>query len=145
MSRDCGLPNIPQEHAMFSTLVALALATATQPPTPQGDLAAANAWIGLVDAKRWNDSWANAGIMFRSKLPEASWASTIQSVREPLGAVSSRSLKSKTRTSTLPGAPDGEYEVVQFQTSFARKAVATETVVLSHESSGWKVDGYFIR
>jgi hypothetical protein len=130
---------------MFSTLAALALATATQPAAAQGDLAAANAWLGLVDAKRWNDSWANAGTMFKSKLAEASWASTIQSVREPLGAVSSRSFKSRTKTSTLPGVPDGEYEVVQFQTSFAKKALATETVVLSHEPSGWKVDGYFIR
>jgi hypothetical protein len=41
--------------------------------------------------------------------------------------------------------PDGEYEVVQFETSFANKAAAVETVVLSREKSGWKVDGYFIR
>jgi hypothetical protein len=62
-----------------------------------------------------------------------------------LGGVSSRVLKSATKSRSLPGAPDGEYVVVQFQTSFANKAAATETVVLSHEASGWKVDGYFIR
>jgi hypothetical protein len=54
-------------------------------------------------------------------------------------------LKGITRSKSLPGAPDGDYEVVQFQTSFANKAIATETVVLSHEASGWKVDGYFIK
>jgi hypothetical protein len=47
--------------------------------------------------------------------------------------------------SGMPGAPDGDYEVVKFQTSFARKVGATETVVLAREASGWKVDGYFIR
>jgi hypothetical protein len=78
-------------------------------------------------------------------MPEMRWASTIQPVRDPLGAVSSRSVKSITKTKSLPGAPDGEYEVVQFQTSFANKSAATETVVVSHEASGWKVDGYFIR
>jgi hypothetical protein len=54
-------------------------------------------------------------------------------------------VKDVTASKSLPGAPDGDYEVVQFQTSFANKAAANETVVLSLEASGWKVDGYFIR
>ena len=99
----------------------------------------------LVDAKRWNDSWAAAGTLFKSQMPQPRWASTIAPVREPLGAVSSRALKDVTTSKSLPGAPDGEYEVVQFQTSFAHKPEATETVVLAHEAAGWKVDGYFIR
>jgi len=49
------------------------------------------------------------------------------------------------KTSALPGAPDGQYEMLEFQTSFALKKDATETVVLAREPSGWKVDGYFIR
>lgn len=132
---------------MFSILLALALATgaAAKPQSPQPDLAAANSWVSLVDAKRWNDSWAAAGTLFKSQMPQPRWASTIQPVRDPLGAVSSRMVKSVTKSKSLPGAPDGEYEVVQFQTSFANKGAATETVVLSHDASGWKVDGYFIR
>ena len=78
-------------------------------------------------------------------MPQPRWASTIQPVRDSLGAVSSRSLKGITKAPSLPGAPDGEYEVMQFQTNFANKAAATETVVLSYEASGWKVVGYFIR
>ena len=65
--------------------------------------------------------------------------------REPLGAVSSRALKSVIKTSSLPGAPDGEYELLQFQTSFAQKSDASETLVLVREPSGWKVLGYFIQ
>ena len=106
---------------------------------------AANTWVGLVDAKRWNDSWATAGTLFKSQMPQARWTTTIAPVREPLGSVSSRALKGVTKSKTLPGAPDGEYEVVQFQTSFANKAAAIETVVLSREASCWKVDGYFIK
>lgn len=130
---------------MFGILVALALSGASTPITPQPDLAAADSWVSLVDAKRWDESWSAAGTLFKSQMPQSRWASTIQPVRGPLGAVSSRSLKSITKSASLPGAPDGEYEVVQFQTSFANKAAAIETVVLSHEASGWKVDGYFIR
>lgn len=129
---------------MFTILVALAV-TGAQAESPQADVAAATNWVTLVDGKRWNDSWAAAGTLFQSQMAQARWASTIAPVREPLGAVSSRMLKSVTKSKSLPGAPDGEYEVVQFQTSFTNKAAATETIVLSHEASGWKVDGYFIR
>lgn len=130
---------------MLNFLVAVALVSASEPPGRHADMDAANLWVSLVDAKRWNESWNAAGALFKSRMPEMRWASTIQPVRDPLGAVSSRSVKSITKTKSLPGAPDGEYEVVQFQTSFANKSAATETVVLSHEASGWKVDGYFIR
>ncbi len=130
---------------MFSIFLAMALTSANVPATSQPDLTAANTWVGLVDTKRWDESWAVAGTLFKTQMPEPRWASTIQPVREPLGAVLSRTLKSITKATSLPGAPDGEYELVQYQTSFANKSAATETVVLSRETSGWKVDGYFIR
>ena len=91
------------------------------------------------------ESWNAAGALFKSQMPQPRWSSTIQPVREPLGPVASRSLKKITKAASLPGVPDGECEVVQFQTSFVHKADATETVILAREATGWKVDGYFIR
>lgn len=130
---------------MLTILLALTLAAGAEPPSQQPDLAAADTWVRLVDAERWDESWAVAGTLFKARMPEQRWASTIAPVREPLGAVSSRALKSLTKSKSLPGAPDGNYELVQFQTSFVNKAAATETVVLAREASGWKVDGYFIK
>lgn len=130
---------------MIAMLLAIVLGVGAEAPSQQADVGAANAWVGLIDARRWNESWAAAGTLFKSRMPEANWASTIAPVRAPLGAVEARALRALTKTKSLPGAPDGEYEVLQFQTSFANKAAATETIVLSHEASGWKVDGYFIR
>jgi len=129
---------------MISLFVAMAIAAATDANSGP-EVSAATAWVSLVDAKRWDESWSAAGTLFKSQMPQPRWASTIQPVREQLGAVSSRSVKSVTKATSLPGAPDGQYEIVQFETSFASKASATETVVLSNEASGWKVDGYFIR
>lgn len=130
---------------MITMLLAIVLGAGTEAPSQQPDIGAAYAWVGLIDARRWDDSWAAAGTLFKSRMPKPGWASTIAPVRVLLGAVAARALKAVTKTKSLPGAPDGEYEVVQFQTSFANKAAATETVVLSHEASGWNVDGYFIR
>jgi len=49
-------------------------------------------------------------------------------------------------TTTLPGAPDGEYVVFQFNASFDQKAAAVETVTAIREKDGtWHVGGYFIK
>ena len=105
-SRNAETSGCPWEYQMVGMLIALALATGAEGLSEQPDLRAANAWVGLVDAKRWDDSWAAAGTLFRSQLPQAQWASAIAPVRGPLGAVSSRALKSVSKSKSLPGAPD---------------------------------------
>ena len=106
---------------------------------------AARVWMDLVDAQRWEESWRSAGTIFKSQLTAQAWEASIQPVRKPLGAVSSRVLQSATAHSSLPGAPAGEYEIVEFRSDFANKKAAVETVILARESAGWKVVGYFIR
>lgn len=115
-------------------------------PTMAGpDISSARRWLQLVDSGRWNESWRGAAESFQSQISESQWAAMVQPVRAPLGPVSSRELKSLTKLSSLPGLPPGDYETLQFQTDFARKMGAIETVGLAHENSGWKVIGYFIR
>jgi hypothetical protein len=136
---------------MFSVLIALAL-TAAGPATPPADQSstaaaersAAEAWIGLIDQQRWDESWTSASAIFHARLPQAGWAEAIKPIRQSLGAVVSRSLVSASRMVTMPGAPDGEYEVVRFVTRFAHKQNAVETVVLAREGGEWKVAGYFV-
>jgi hypothetical protein len=70
----------------------------------------------------------------------------VQGVRGPLGALQDRRLAGAEYTSTLPGAPDGEYVVIQFQAKYANKASAVETLTPMKDSDGvWRVSGYFIR
>lgn len=105
----------------------------------------AREWLALVDGKQWDESWREAADMFRAQVPTATWSAQIRQVREPLGAVASRTLESTTKTNALPGAPDGEYEMLQFRTAFANQGGAIETVVLVRDGAAWKVAGYFIR
>ena len=66
--------------------------------------------------------------------------------REPLGGVLSRKLKFKQYTNTLPGAPDGEYVVIQYETSFENKESAIETITPMLDKDGkWRVSGYYIK
>jgi hypothetical protein len=105
----------------------------------------ATKWLSLVDAGHYAQSWAGAGVLFKSHITAADLESKVKPVRAPLGAVISRSPGAEKEMSQLPGAPDGDYKIVTFNTRFANKAAAVETVVLARESAGWKVDGYFIK
>ena len=66
--------------------------------------------------------------------------------RGPLGKAGSRGVRSSEYSTTMPGAPDGEYVVVRFDTTFESGQTALETVVLKKETDGlFRVQGYFIR
>jgi Protein of unknown function (DUF4019) len=57
-----------------------------------------------------------------------------------------RKLGKTQRAQSLPGAPDGNYVVMQFDTSFANKKNAVETVTFVQEKNGqWKAAGYYIK
>jgi hypothetical protein len=46
----------------------------------------------------------------------------------------------------MPGAPDGEYYVIQYDTSFEKKKSAVETITPMVDKEGkWRVSGYYIR
>lgn len=47
---------------------------------------------------------------------------------------------------SLPGAPDGEYVVIQYKSSFENKKAAVETVTPMRDKYGaWRISGYFIK
>jgi len=84
--------------------------------------------------------------MFKSAVSETNWGSSVTRARGPLGKMLLRQVKSAKFKTSLPGAPDGKYVVIQFSTAFAKKAAAVETVTPMQESDGtWKVSGYFVK
>ncbi|MBV7266927.1 helix-turn-helix domain-containing protein [Erythrobacter ani] len=106
----------------------------------------ANAFLSEVDAGNWDGSWQQAGDFFQAETTADEWGAVIEPVRGPLGQVEDRRLASVQQLSTLPGAPEGDYEVFQYQTKFSgRDLIAVETVVLIKNESGFDIAGYFIR
>ena len=103
-------------------------------------------WLKKLDAADYSGTWEAAAAMFKSAVSAQSWQQASQSLRGPLGTVQSRSDKSATFTKTLPGVPDGQYVVIQFNTTFENKAAAIETVTTALDPDGtWRVAGYFIK
>ncbi len=108
--------------------------------------AAATSWLALTDTAKYGSSWDEAAALFKASVTKANWESALTGVRTPLGVVISRKVKSATFTRALPGAPDGEYVVIQFDTQFEKMATAVETVTPMHQKDGsWRVSGYFIK
>jgi hypothetical protein len=106
----------------------------------------AEQWLALVDAGKYAESWKTAAGYFQTAVSQDQWEHSIVAVRKPLGDLVSRQLKSAKYTKSLPGAPDGEYVVLQFDTSFANKKEAVETVTPMLDKDGkWKVSGYYIK
>jgi hypothetical protein len=132
----------------FSALLGLALiapAVADEKVEKEAESAALK-WLALVDAGKYAESWQEAASLFQAAVPQAQWVTALEGVRKPLGSLLSRKLKKANFTKTLPGAPDGEYVVLQFDTSFANKKATLETVTPMLDKDGkWKVSGYFIK
>ena len=109
-------------------------------------VASAEKWLGLVDQGEYAESWKDAATFFRNNVTEQKWEHAMQGMRKPLGKLISRKLKTDVYKTSLPGAPDGEYVLMQFDTSFANKKSAVETVTTVLDKDGkWKAVGYFIR
>jgi len=106
---------------------------------------AAKEWLKIVDAGEYVESWQKSDAFLKSQLTQTESSAALTGVRTPLGQVRSRSELGAKEYSSLPGVPDGEYLVIQFQTEFQNKTSATETLTLSKSSGDWLPVGYFIR
>ena len=103
-------------------------------------------WLAMVDEGDYGGSWDEGARMFKGQVSRSRWQDAARGARGPQGALDSRSLRSRQYETELPGAPDGEYVVVQYDSSFANNRSAIETVSLVLDGDrGWRVTGYFIR
>jgi len=118
----------------------------SNPEAEKAALQAADAWLQLFDSGQYAKSWEEAAKYFRNAVPQDKWQRSAEVFREPLGKLVSRQLKSTRYTTSAPGAPDGEYVIIQYTTSFENKKSAIETVTPMLDSDDkWRVSGYFIK
>ncbi|OHB79344.1 MAG: hypothetical protein A2W31_03875 [Planctomycetes bacterium RBG_16_64_10] len=118
----------------------------SNPAAAQAGIESAEAWLALVDDGSFPKSWEEAAAYFKSATSQADWEKAVRAVRTPLGKVVSRKVKSQQYATSLPGAPDGEYVVVEYDTTFEKKANAVETITPMLDKDGkWRVSGYYIK
>ena len=103
-------------------------------------------WLAVVDKGDYAASYEEAASIFKLAVTKEDWLQKVRAARNPLGKVISRKLKGTQYKTSLPGAPDGEYVVIQYDTSFENKRSAVETITPTLDKDAqWRVSGYFIR
>jgi hypothetical protein len=113
-----------------------------------GDLVLAQSPENLAtpDDGKYEDSWKATSSYFRNAVTKEQWINSMNAYRKPLGKIITRKVESEHYTTSLPGAPDGEYVVIQCKTSFTNKRSATETITPMKDKDGkWRVSGYYIK
>jgi len=132
-------------------VAALALSAPPHAPAPAAHRAlapvaesaaarATRAWLALVDAGNWPDSYAGTAHHFQTVNSFEMWRKASVEGRVPLGRVVSRRLVSD---EDIPEPPNG-HRLVRFRTAFADKPHATETLTLVDEDGAWRIVGYII-
>jgi len=123
-----------------------ALAAENQDEARRQALAAAGSWLALVDAGKYGESWDEAAECLKNAVGRKDLVHSLVAARKPLGKLTSRTVQAAEYRTSLPGAPDGQYVVIQFKTSFENKRSAVETVTpMFDKDQRWRVSGYYIR
>lgn len=132
------------------TVILLVLGVECAPAQESGiekiAVSSAKKWLTMVDNEQYAESWHESAEIFRNAVNQKQWEHSMQTVRRPLGRLLSRNVKNAVYKTTLPGAPDGQYVVIQFGTSFENKKSAIETITPMFDKDGtWRVSGYYIK
>jgi len=107
---------------------------------------AAEDFLLLLDTGQYAQSWDTAASFFQSQIPKERWVQQISALRPAFGKITNRLILDARHMTQLPGAPDGEYVVIQYESSFENKLQATETITPMLDNDGkWKVSGYYIQ
>jgi hypothetical protein len=113
--------------------------------TPEDEAAAAGEkWLVLLDNHKYEDSWKQAGSMFRGEVTQEQWVGSLEKFREPLGASVTRKATRVNFAKTLRAAPDGDYAIIHYTTDFTNKSTVTERLTLVKEDGRWQAAAYAI-
>lgn len=99
-------------------------------------------WLQAMDEHRYADAWNESAAVVREGHSEQEWVREFAMPREAFGRIVMREFKRANFSTRVRGAPEGEYVTALFLTQFSNTPLAIETVLLSHESGGWRIGGY---
>jgi len=130
--------------ALFFTATAPAALHAQHEAAVDAATQAAQSWLALLDADKFEATWTQSASPLRSNIDATGWAQRIKSAHSTLDSLRSRSLVEARYTTTLPNMPEGDYVIAQYRATYGAQPAA-ETVSLMKEQGEWRVAGYVIR
>lgn len=136
---------IPLLALTLCILVASPAMAADDPRTIAAIKAAEN-FLLLLDTGQYGQSWDTTASLFKKQMPKKTWVQEVGGLLSSVGMVKNRNIASAEYKTSLPGAPDGEYVVIHYRSSYAKKQEAVETVTPMRDEDGqWRVAGYYLQ
>ena len=133
--------------ALAVTILPAAPARAEAPPPPVDEsaakrdaTAAAKAWLALIDAGKYGESWEQASSVFRGKVKKEEWVSMI-GARSSFGKLRERKLDTATYR-MIDGRPT---VVILWNASYEAMPGLTEQVAMTLDDGKWRASGYFVK
>ena len=135
------------KRLIFLVMVCCCLSIQARAATPEElGISSAKTWLSLIDADKIESAWESSGLALKKAGPKGKVVAQLRGVRKKAGKFVSRTIINKQLVHDLPGAPHGDYVVIQYKTKFATKGDSVETVAASKEKDGkWRVSGYFVK
>ncbi len=130
---------------IVSGVVALSIVSCSRDKTSPAK-GAAEAWLKIVDSGNYAQSWDEAANLMKTTVAKEQWQQILDSNRAPLGSVISRKLTSAEYREGIPGAPAGQYVVLQYDSTFEHRSSVIETAAPTLDKDGtWRVSLYYIK
>ncbi len=106
-------------------------------------LPAAQAWLGLVDAGKYDESYDAAGQALYEKVPDKKeWVSSLKIVRGSWGPVLSRKMTQHLYQPNGVIGLNGECMAISFETNTTKQSTVIEMVIMRYEDGKWRGAGY---
>ena len=134
----------------LAAIVVLALplgaCSETNPEAERAAREATKPWLEMMDEGEYERCWDEAAPWFRENVGSREmWLAKAHETRNPLGEMNFRELNHTTYATNPIGAPDGEYTVVVYSSSWDAGNIY-ETVSMQRQPDGsWGVVGYHVK
>ena len=106
---------------------------------------AAGAWLEIVDAEKYAESWKASAPFLQQHVSEAAWLNRLDTMRKPIDPLVERTLQTTQYREQFPGLPTGQYVAFVWETYFGAKHAMLESVIMSFDGTTWKPVGYAVQ
>jgi hypothetical protein len=131
-----------------SMLLALVLAACDSPTTTLHEEVARNAaeqWLATSDGGDHAGAWETAAPLFRGGMRKEVWEANQKAFYDQLGTPDRRDLIAAKYTASVPGAPEGEYVLIQYRRPVRAGGPVVETLTMKRFGEEWRTAAYYIQ
>jgi hypothetical protein len=101
-------------------------------------------WLDALDAGRYDEGWSSLATVMTQGRTVDDFKADISGPREALGKPISRELRHAEFSTTVRGAPTGNYVTVSYLSQFSNAPPVFETILLTLEDRRWRIGGYSV-